>query len=70
MEKVTSKKYFLVDNGSLQPESIIYMRNVAVKLIELTGFRVTPSGIMHSHKVDATKLNGKPGLSMESFFHS
>ena len=70
MEKVTSKKYFLVDNGSLQPESVIYMRNVAVELGKSTGLSVTPSGLMHSHKVDSSKLNGQPGISLESFFLS
>lgn len=70
MEKVTSEKYFLVDNGSRSPESIIYMRNVAIELEKITGFSVTPSGIMHSHKVDASKLQGQPGMSLESFFLS
>ena len=70
MEKVTSEKYFLVDNGSRSPESIIYMRNVAIELEKITGFSVTPSGIMHSHKVDASKLQGQPGMSLEAFFLS
>ena len=70
MEKVTLKKYFLVDNGSRQPESVIYMRNVALELVNSTGVPVTPSGIMHSHKIDPSKLNGQPGISMESFFLS
>ena len=69
LEKETSHKYFLVDNGSRRPESILYMRNVAFEL-KITGFSVTPCGIMHSHKVDASKLDGKPGMSMESFFLS
>ena len=46
------------------------MRNVAFELKKITGFAVTPCGIMHSHKVDASKLDGKPGMSMESFFLS
>ena len=46
------------------------MRNVAIELEKITGFSVTPSGIMHSHKVDASKLEGQVGMSMESFFLS
>ena len=70
MEKVSSQKYFLVDNGSRSPESILYMRNVALELEKMTGFSVTSCGIMHSHKVDTSQLGGQPGVSMESFFVS
>ena len=70
MEKSTFIKYFLVDNGSLRAESVLYIRDVARQLSKVSGKTVDPAGIMHSHKVDPLKLNGIPGLSMEAFFQS
>ena len=46
------------------------MKNVAIELEKITGFSVMPCGIMHSHKVDTSKLQGQPGMSLESFFLS
>lgn len=68
MEKLTSQNFFLVDNGSLRPESILYIRDIAEDLNKSTGVSIIPSGIMHSHKVDASKLNGIPSLSMDFLF--
>lgn len=65
-----SQKYFLVDNGSLRPESILYMRKVAKKVESATGKAVGSYGLMHSHKIDADKVEGEPAGSMESFFAS
>ena len=70
LEKLNSFKYFLVDNGSLRPESILYMRKVARALELETKSPILQSGIMHSHKVDTGNLNNKPGSSMDSFFRS
>lgn len=70
MEKVSSQKYFLVDNGSLRPESVFYMREVATRLEESIGVPIESFGIMHSHKIDISKLGGVRGMSMESFFIS
>lgn len=70
MEKSKTKKYFLVDNGSLRPESVLYIRDIAHQLSKVSGEKVEPAGIMHSHKVDPLKLNRIPGLSMEAFFQS
>jgi hypothetical protein len=70
LEKSTSIKYFLVDNGSLRAESVLYIRDVARQLSKVSGKMVDPAGIMHSHKVDPLKLNGIPGLSMDAFFQS
>jgi hypothetical protein len=70
LEKSTSNKYFLVDNGSLRAESVLYMRDIARDLSNVSGKMVEPAGIMHSHKVDPLKLNGIPGLSMDAFFQS
>jgi hypothetical protein len=69
MEKLTSQNFFLVDNGSLRPESILYIRDIADDLNKSTGVSIIPSGIMHSHKVDASKLNGMPSVSMDSLFN-
>ena len=46
MEKLTSQNFFLVDNGSLSPESILYIRDVADDLNKSTGVSIIPSGIM------------------------
>ena len=70
LEKSTFIKYFLVDNGSLRAESVLYIRDIARQLSKVSGKTVNPAGIMHSHKVDPLKLNGIPGLSMEAFFQS
>ena len=70
MEKPHSYKYFLVDNGSLRPESIISLREVANKLTEKCGENVEPAGIMHSHKINSIHLNSKKALTMEKFFDS
>lgn len=59
-----------MDNGSLRPESILSLREVAENLKFKTGVSILPAGIMHSHKIDPCKLNGIPALSMQSFFKS
>ena len=70
MEKLGSRKYFLVDNGSLSSESVLSLRLTASKLEEKSGFPIIPAGIMHSHKIDSAKLNGVAACSMDSFFAS
>ena len=44
--KLTSQNFFLVDNGSLRPESILYIREIADDLNKSTGVSIIPSGIM------------------------
>ena len=63
-------EYFLIDNGSLRPGSILQMRKIARNLSNICGYEVRPFGLMHSHKVDPQKLEGRPGESMQNFLHS
>ena len=69
LEKSTSIKYFLVDNGSFRAESVLYIRDVARQLSKVSGKTVEPAGIMHSHKVDSLKLNGIPACRWRHFFN-
>jgi sirohydrochlorin ferrochelatase len=49
---------FLVDNGSLAPEATLELRGLATALTEQTGRKVEAVSLLHSHKVDASKLGG------------
>ncbi len=70
MEKGIKMEYFLIDNGSLRPGSIIQMRQVAHELSVLTGHQIRPFGLMHSHKVDPKALEDEPANSMQKFLTS
>ena len=63
-------KYFLVDNGSLNPEATLNLRRIAKALTGKTGLPIRPVGLMHSHKVDAQKLDGVAAETMESLLQS
>lgn len=63
-------KYFLVDNGSLNPEATLNLRRIAKALSGKTGLPIRPVGLMHSHKVDAQKLDGVAAETMESLLQS
>ena len=70
-EKCLNKtKYFLVDNGSLNPESTLSLRKVASELKRRTDLPIRPVGLMHSHKVDPSSLEGIPAESLDSLFES
>ena len=70
-EKCLSEiKYFLVDNGSYNPEATLSLRKVAASLSEKVGFFIRPVGLMHSHKVDSSKLLHKPAESMDALLTS
>jgi hypothetical protein len=70
MGKSQNMEYFLIDNGSLRPGSILQMRKIAARLSEVSGYTVRPFGLMHSHKVDPTRLNNRPAHSMQEFLLS
>lgn len=63
-------KYFLVDNGSLNPNSIFNLRNVAKALGERVGLSIRPVGLMHSHKIDPVRLNNEAAETFESLLLS
>jgi sirohydrochlorin ferrochelatase len=63
-------EYFLIDNGSLRPGSVLQMRKIAQELSQSSGHRVRPFGLMHSHKIDPNRLDAEPGASMQDFLAS
>lgn len=72
MDKVEKKTFekrpvcLLADNGSLQPEAILALRRVAAKLAERTGLKTEAAGLLHSDKVEAERLGGAPGETVET----
>jgi sirohydrochlorin ferrochelatase len=50
----------LVDNGSLKPEAILALRRVAEQLAFRTNVDFRAAGLLHSDKVDASHLGGRP----------
>ena len=69
-KSLKERKYFLVDNGSLGPDAVLNLRTVAHSLAKITDCEVRPMGLMHSHKVEPSALDGLPGESMEAFLQS
>lgn len=63
-------KYFLVDNGSLNPEATVNLRNIAKTLASKTDLPIRPVGLMHSHKVEIHKLGGTQAETMDFLFQS
>ena len=50
----------LVDNGSLKPDAILALRRVAEQLAFRTNVDFRAAGLLHSDKVDASHLGGRP----------
>lgn len=50
---------WLVDNGSLRPESFLELRRRAAALGELCGLPVEPVSVLHSAKIDPAELGGQ-----------
>ncbi len=69
-KSLKERKYFLVDNGSLGPEAVLNLRTIAHSLAKITDCEVRPMGLMHSHKLEPSALDGIPGESMEAFLQS
>ncbi|MFP4156188.1 MAG: sirohydrochlorin chelatase [Opitutales bacterium] len=51
---------FLTDNGSLRPEATLQLRNLADQLSERTAHKVEAVSLLHSHKIPAGALSGRP----------
>lgn len=58
------RSVFLVDNGSLRPESTLNLRRVAAALSERIGTRVEAASLLHSNKVPAESLEGIPARTL------
>ncbi len=50
----------LFDNGSLRPEATLALRDLATNLSDRLCMPVEAVSLLHSHKIDKSKLNGKP----------
>ena len=57
---MTTPIVFLVDNGSLRPQSTFFLRGLADALAKRTVLRIEAVSLLHSHKIAADKLNGVP----------
>jgi len=55
----------LVDNGSLQPAATLSLRQRAQALGERLGQPVVPASILHSSRVPAEALGGRPAETLE-----
>ena len=60
----------LVDNGSLRPEAILNLRNIAQQLGADCSHEVIPVGLLHSNKIDKSMLNGVRGETLGTFLSS
>ncbi|MEX2381388.1 MAG: CbiX/SirB N-terminal domain-containing protein, partial [Opitutales bacterium] len=57
--------FFLVDNGSLRPESTFSLRRSAKLLQEKIGAEVVPISLLHSDRVAPEELEGQPAEILE-----
>lgn len=56
----SSPTVFLIDNGSLRPQATFALRALAEQLSVRVGCLVEPVSLLHSHKIDASSIGGKP----------
>eukprot|EP00112_Aurelia_sp_Birch-Aquarium-sp1_P005758 Seg16521.2 transcript_id=Seg16521.2/GoldUCD/mRNA.D3Y31 product="hypothetical protein" protein_id=Seg16521.2/GoldUCD/D3Y31 len=64
---MNSPTIILLDNGSLRPEAILYLRDYAQKLSQHTGKRVEAISLLHSSKVDAELIGGVKAKILKRF---
>ncbi|MEN9019685.1 MAG: CbiX/SirB N-terminal domain-containing protein [Verrucomicrobiales bacterium] len=57
----------LTDNGSLRPEATFSLRRLAKALGERIGKPIHAVSLLHSGRIDADKLDGKPADTFEKF---
>lgn len=57
----------LIDNGSSRPESTLALRRLSVALGERLGTEVQPVSLLHSDKVSAAALGGRPAETLDPF---
>jgi sirohydrochlorin ferrochelatase len=56
---------YLVDNGSLRPDSYRNLRQVAAALSSVLGETVLPVSLLHSSKIDPALLDGEAAMTVE-----
>lgn len=57
----------LLDNGSLEPASVLSLRHLANGLEQRIGRRVHPVSLLHSSKIPAAQLGGEPATTLGPF---
>ncbi len=57
----------LLDNGSLRPEAVFSLRNIAGNLELRLGKKVHPVSLLHSSKIPAEKLDGREADTWRRF---
>lgn len=60
---MTTLPCLLVDNGSLRPEATISLRALAGEMSQRLQIDVQPVSLLHSSKIDPSRLNGVPAES-------
>ena len=60
----------LVDNGSLRPQAVLNLRNIAQQLESECLHDVIPLGLLHSNKIDKSMLDGESGETIGTFLSS
>ena len=63
-------KVLLIDNGSLRPEATLNLRRFSKSFSELSGHDVKPVSLLHSGKIDPSKLAGEPAQTFEPYLRS
>lgn len=58
----------LFDNGSLRPDATFALRAIAKNLSDQLGMQVEGVSLLHSHKIEADKLNGEPATIIRRRF--
>ncbi|ADE54473.1 sirohydrochlorin chelatase [Coraliomargarita akajimensis] len=56
---------YLVDNGSLRPEATYQLRELARRLEAQLSIPVRPVSLLHSHKIEAERLDGEPATILK-----
>lgn len=51
-------KIYLIDNGSLRPQAVFALREIALELSKQIHQDVQPVSVLHSHKITSDKLKG------------
>lgn len=65
MNKLPPPTCFLFDNGSFRPDSTLALRRVAERLSKAIKWPVAPTSLLHSTRVSADRLDGRPAELLE-----
>jgi len=57
----------LTDNGSIQPDATLQLRDLATKLGSQTGYTIHPVSLQHASRIPAESLNNIPAEVFTEF---